>query len=157
MKKNLITMAAVLFVFFTFCPGLIAGQKATEEDCVDITKEAAKMITEQGLNAALEKINDKKGPFVRNGTYVFCFMQDTVKMIGNPYSSARMRDLSLKDYIDANGKLVFQEFIKVVKEKKQGWVEYIHVKKAGEKPLKKKSFVYKIPDTMIIVGAGIYE
>lgn len=156
--KNFSTITlAVLIIFFTICASLASETKATKEDCVAITQEAAKMIKEKGLEAALEKINDKKGPFVRKGTYVFCFMEDTVKMIGHPYLPERVRDLSQKDYMDANGKMVFQEFIKIVKDKGEGWVDYMHVRKAGDKPRKKLSYVMKVHDTRVIVGAGIYE
>ncbi|WP_022669003.1 cache domain-containing protein [Desulfospira joergensenii] len=157
MQKLSRMMVAMLVIFLMVCPGLAAEKKATREDCVAVTKEAQKMILEKGLEATLEKINDKEGPFVRKGTYVFCFMEDTVKMVGNPYLPERMRNFSQKDYMDANGKHVFQEFIKVVNEKGEGWVDYMHVRKPGEKPRKKISFVSKVPDTMVIVGAGIYE
>lgn len=156
-KKISMTMVALLAIFSMVCSGFATEKKATKEDCVAITKEAKKMIKEKGFDATLEKINDKQGPFVRKGTYVFCFMEDTVKMVGNPYLPVRMRDFSQKDYMDANGKLVFQEFIKVVNEKGEGWVEYMHIKKAGDTPRKKSSFVSKVPETMVIVGAGIYE
>ena len=148
---------AVLIIFFTIYASLASEAKATKEECMAKTKEAAKMIREKGVEAALEEINDKGGPFVWKNTYVFCFNEDTVKMIGHPYVPKRIRDLSQKDYMDANGKLVFQEFIKIVKDKGEGWVDYMHVRKAGDRPHKKMSFVMKVPDTKVIVGAGIYE
>jgi len=33
----------------------------------------------------------------------------------------------------------------------------MHVRKPGEKLRKKMSYVMKMPDTKVIVGAGIYE
>jgi len=49
-------MVAVLVIFSMASPVWATGKKATKKDCVDITREAQKMIREQGFEATLKKI-----------------------------------------------------------------------------------------------------
>ncbi len=150
------SILAVLIIFFMAGPCLATGEKATKEECIAKTKEAIKMIKEKGVDATLETINNKLGPFVWKDTYVFCFEEDSFKMTGNAFAG-RMREYSMKGYMDVNGKPVFQEFVKMINDKGQGWVDYMHRRRQNEEPRKKISFVMKAPDTNLIVGAGIYE
>ncbi len=150
------SMLAILTLLFIVGPCLATDQKATREECIVKTKEAIKMIKEKGIEATLEKLNDRQGPFVWKDTYVFCFEEDSFKMTGNAFVG-RMREYSMKGYMDVNGKLVFQEFVKMINDKGQGWVDYMHRRRQDEEPRKKISFVMKAPDTNLIVGAGIYE
>ncbi len=143
-------------VFFTTSQATAEG-KATKEECVSKSKEAAKLIEKVGVEKALEKINDINGPFVWKDSYVFCIDVDTYKMIGNAYAPKPMRDRVLKEWRDANGKPVFQEFVKLSKEKGEGWVNYMHTKSIKVAPRPKTSYIMKVNGTNVLVGAGIYE
>ncbi|MCX8111554.1 MAG: methyl-accepting chemotaxis protein [Syntrophorhabdaceae bacterium] len=69
------------------------------------------------------------------------------------------QELEGKDMInekDAKGKLMFQEFLKVAKEKGEGFVEYWWPKPNETKPSPKLSFVKLFPQWGWIIGTGIY-
>ncbi len=157
MKYLSFVMCVFFFLFFSYALGNAAGEKATKDDCVALTKKAAQMIKTEGLDATLEKINDRKGPFVLKDTYVFCLTSDSIKVIGHPYASAKWRSLDQKDFIDPHGTLVFQEFIKALENKDEAWVDYMQYRRQAEQPSKKTSYLRKIPGHNLIVGAGVYE
>lgn len=164
MKRLTIIVSIILVAVFFTTFSAIAGdkaakqpEKATKEECITKTNEAASLIKEVGVEKALEKINDKNGPFVWKDTYVFCFEEDTYKIVGHAYMKKSMLGRSWKEWRDHNGKPIFQEFVKMAKEKGEGWVDYMHTKSAQVPPRPKTSFIMKVAETNLIVGAGIYQ
>ena len=80
MKKTAQVLAGFAFLFM-FCLGLSAAQeKATRDECVAKCKEAAALIKEVGVEAALAKIQDPKGPFVWKDSYVYAGDLDGVSL-----------------------------------------------------------------------------
>ena len=75
MKKLPIILSMVFMILFIFSVVGIGAteEKATKEECVAKCKQALKLIKEVGLEKALEKMNDLKGPFMWKDSYVFCF------------------------------------------------------------------------------------
>ncbi len=157
MKHLSIYMLALFFICSPFSLVIAAGEKATKDDCVALAKKAAQMIETDGVEATLEKINDRKGPFILKNTYVFCLTTDTVKLIGHPYVPEWWRSLSQKDYLDPHGTLVFQKFIKALEDKDETWVKYAQYRPQAETPSMKISYIMKVPEQNLIVGAGVYE
>ena len=77
------------------------------------------------------------------------------KMIMDPY----IPDLVGKDLInfkDQNGKEIFAEFIKVCREKEQGFVDYLWPMYEGKRPVPKISLVRLFKPWGWIIGTGIY-
>ncbi|MGW8209243.1 MAG: cache domain-containing protein, partial [Syntrophobacteria bacterium] len=132
-----------------------ADERATREECVAKSQEAAKLIKEIGLEAALKKMNDPNGPFIWKDTYVFAFDSETCKILA--HKSPRIVGFMAKDLKDVNGKLYFQEFLHVANTKGEGWVSYMYDKTHGGIPEPKTSYVLKVPGEKVIVGAGIWE
>jgi len=62
----------------------------------------------------------------------------------------------LRDFADPNGKHLFVEFVKVCKEKKDGFVDYMWPKPGESKPVPKLSFVKVFEPWGWIVGSGVY-
>ena len=142
--KVLSSMMSILAVFYFVNP-CFAQEKATKEECIAKCKEAVKLIKEMGLEAALEKINDPNGPFTWKNTYVFCFEDETAKMLGHPYVYSEALGISLKNKADVNGKKYFEEFLKIAKTKGEGWVSYMYkVKKKVDEPNTKITYIYKV-------------
>ena len=50
-----------------------------------------------------------------------------------------------------------KEFVDVAKSKGEGWVPYMWPKPGAEAPVKKLTYVYRVPGKNVFVGAGIYE
>ncbi len=148
-------VALVVLLVFSFVGSGTAEEKATREECVAKVKQAAKLIKEIGLEAALKKMNDPNGPFMWKDTYVFAFEDETCKILA--HKSPKIVGFTAKDLKDVNGKLYFQEFLDVANTKGEGWVSYMYPKTRGGIPEPKISYILKVPGEKVILGAGIYE
>src|SRR5271157_1216193 len=83
MKKALFVFTCIALLS-VFCVSLsIAQEKATKEECMAKCKEAAALIKEAGVDAAVAKVQDAKGPFVWKDSYVFVMDLDG-KMLAHP-------------------------------------------------------------------------
>lgn len=155
MKRSLGTLVVVLLA--VFLAGAAFAENATKEECVAKSKDAAKMINEKGLDAAIKEINDKGGKFVWKDTYVFLMGLDG-KMLAHPMSPALVGQnvLDKTDKAD-KGKFLFKEFVAVAKTKGEGWVDYMWPKPGEQAPSKKITYIYRVPGKDLLVGAGIYE
>ncbi len=77
MKKSVI-VASVLLVLLAvlgavfFASVAVADEKATKEECVTKVAEAAKMVREVGVDAAIKKLLEESGPYRWKDSYVFC-------------------------------------------------------------------------------------
>ena len=149
---------AVLGIAVSLClAGSAFAAGATKDECVAKSKEAAAMINEKGLDAAVAEINKKDGKFVWKDSYVF-MMDFDGKMLAHPMSPALIGKnlLDMKDKGDP-GKLLFKEFIGVAKGTGEGWVDYMWTNPGDPKPRKKVTYTYRVPGKNLYVGAGIYE
>ena len=131
-----------------------AEELATREECVAKTKQAAKLIEEIGLDAAIQQMNDPNGPFMWKDSYVFC-MDETGKVLAHKFP--KIIGYQAKNLKDVNGKPFMQECIDVANTKGEGWVSYMYHKQLGAIPEPKTTYVLKVPGTNVIVGAGFYE
>lgn len=157
MKKLSVILSVALMILFIFSvvgPGA-AEERATREECVAKTKQAAKLIDEVGLKTALEKMNDRKGPFMWKDSYVFCCEDETGKILA--HKNQNIIGFEAKDLRDVNGKPYFREFFHVANTKGEGFVSYMYPRLPGGSPEPKTSYVLKVPDTNVILGAGFFE
>ena len=53
--------------------------------------------------------------------------------------------------------MIFDEFVKVAKEKGEGWVDYMWPKPGADASSVKDTYVLRVPDTDMLVAAGIYK
>ena len=148
-------VSLVILLVFSFVGLGAAEEKATKEECVAKSKQAAKLIKDIGLEAALKKMNDPNGPFMWKDTYVFAFDNETCEILA--HKSPKIVGFMAKDLKDVNGKLYFREFLQVANTKGEGWVSYMYPKTRGGIPEPKISYILKVPGEKVIVGAGIYE
>ena len=150
MKKVSLTMIVVLVAH---CATLAFAADPAQEarNLVDL---AINMFQDQGKDHALKAINDKHGPFVRGEMYVFALTMDNV-MVGHPHEHT-IRRVNMNNFQDAAGTALFQRFKEVVERQGSGWVEYLWAKPGETMASPKKSFVKKVPDTDLYVGAGYY-
>jgi methyl-accepting chemotaxis protein len=77
------------------------------------------------------------------------------KMVMHPIN-ASLNGKDLSDYQDPNGKHLFNEFVKVCREKGEGFVNYMWPKPGYDKPVAKLSYVKLFKPWNWIVGTGIY-
>ena len=148
----------VLGIAVSLClAGSASAAGATKDECVAKSKEAAAMVNEKGIGATIEEINRKDGKFVWADTYVFLMDLDG-KMLAHPMSPALIGKnvLDMKDKGEP-GKLLFVDFVKVAKEKGEGWVDYMWANPGDPKPRKKVTYIYRVPGQNVLAGAGVYE
>ncbi len=166
MKKYSVILCVIFAMFIVFC---FAGSgaavekatvdpetKASKDECMIKVKEAVELIKKIGAEAAFKQINDKKGAFVWKDTYIFCMDTEEAKILAHP-TYPRIIGWKMKESMDTNGKKFFAEMLELAKTKGEGWVNYMHVKPGDQEPSPKSSYIMKVPDQKIIVGAGIYE
>lgn len=152
--KTYVTVAICLFLGLT--ASLAWGEaSATKEECVVKCHEAAAMINAKGLDAAIEAISDPKGPFVWKDSYVFLMNLDG-KMLAHPFRP----ELTKMDHVllltDPTDKALFVHFVNLARNVGHGWVEYMWPKPGKTTPSKKLTYIYRVPDHDLFVGAGVY-
>lgn len=77
------------------------------------------------------------------------------KMVMHPIKPS-LNGQDLSDFKDPNGKHLFNEFVKVCREKGEGFVDYMWPKPGYDKPVPKLSYVKLFKPWNWIVGTGIY-
>lgn len=158
MKKSFILLMAFLAVL-PFSGACYADEdRATVTECIQMTRLAAEMIT-QDRAAALAEIARPDGQFVWKDSYVFA-MDLKGKMLAHPMMPGLMKMDSLLGTPDKNPdkpKMLFSEFVVVAGTRGEGWVEYVWPKPDSSEPATKETYIYRVPNTMIFVGAGIYR
>jgi cytochrome c len=156
--KKLVVSTLVVLAGLCLAASVFA-ESATKAECIAKSKEAAKMVSEKGQDAAVQEINKKDGKFVWKDTYVF--MMD---LKGNMLAHPMKPDLVGKNLMGATDKaakgqekLLFKEFVELAQTKGEGWVPYMWPKVGETTPSKKITYVYRVPGKDLFVAAGIYE
>jgi len=153
MQRFLIALAIATFVLFS--SQAFAEERATTEECVQKTHEAAAMINAKGLEEAMKLIGDPKGPFVWKDSYVF-LMDLQGKMLAHPMQPELTRHEHVLLQTDAADKAIFVHFVNIAKDPGQGWVDYMWPKPGKKSPSKKVTYIYRVPTKDLFVGAGVY-
>jgi methyl-accepting chemotaxis protein len=110
----------------------------------DLTEDLKK---QSALNLVKDMRYDNKGYFWINDMHP--------KMVMHPIKPA-LNGKDLSDFKDPNGKHLFNEFVKVCREKGEGFVDYMWPKPGYDKPVPKLSYVKLFKHWNWIVGTGIY-
>lgn len=159
MKK--IVMTGILVALMSlFVNGTILADEntATVAECIEMAQQAAAMLAED-KDAALAEISKKDGQFVWKDSYVFA-MNLEGRMLAHPQMPGLMKMGNLLTTPDKNvddPKLLFAEFVTLASSQGEGWVEYMWPKPGSTTPVTKETYIYRVPDTNLFVGAGIYR
>ena len=156
MNTRMMSVAMIVVMLVAFLATMAWAEGATQEEVIAKCEAAAKLVKEQGVEAASQTIGDKEGPFVWKDTYVFLMDLDG-KMIAHPISPELTQRDSLVEVKDTDGKPLFVEFIQVAGNRGKGWVDYMWPKPGEQTPSAKSSYIYRVEDTPYFVGAGIYK
>lgn len=60
------------------------------------------------------------------------------------------------NYRTRKGKFIVQEFIKIAKEQGEGWADYWWMRATETAPTLKRTYIKRVPNSDILVGAGYY-
>jgi hypothetical protein len=153
--KKVLSVLVCLTLLLVFGIGFANAQdKATKEECIAKCKEAAALIKDIGLEAALAKIQDVKGPFVWKDSYVFVIDFDG-KVLAHPVTP-NLVGKTMSGLKDVNGKMFVNEYIAVADTAGEGWVDYMWPKPNEKTPSPKTTYVCRVPGLPIMTLAGIY-
>ena len=147
--RKFFVVPLVLVVGFFLTGYAFADDKA---DCISLSEAAAKMMKED-FTGALCEINKKDGKFVKGNIYVFAMRGGVV--VAHPFKP-KLAGMDLINHKDKEGKEYIKEYIKVVKEKGSGWVDYKYPKPGKEKVSDKTTYVLKVDDDYYVC-AGYYK
>jgi len=158
----LVLVLAAMFALVPFIRELITEEKQATVRC--LVQEATSLLAsyqKQVEAGTLTKEEAQKQASERIGTIRFdganyLWINDLgPKMVMHPIKP-ELNGKDLSDNKDANGKLHFNEMVKVCKEKGRGFVQYAWSKPGGGAPVPKLSFVELYQPWGWVVGTGIY-
>lgn len=153
MKRLLVTlmMSAILLV----ASGACADDLATKDECVTKCHEAAALLSSRSLEDCMNLIGDPLGDFVWKDSYVF-LMDLEGKMLAHPIKPELTKKKHVLLETDPLDKALFVHFVNLGRNVGHGWIEYMWPKPGKTTPSKKITYIYRVPDTNLIVGAGVY-
>ncbi|MGL1862878.1 MAG: cache domain-containing protein [Pseudodesulfovibrio sp.] len=152
MKKIVVVILAV-FLSLAIASSVFA-ESATPQEVMDKVKEAATYLSSKG-EAGLPEFNDKAGPWAWKDSYVFVFDCTSDKV--SAHIAASLVGKPVSTIIDKAGNYLGLELCIASEEPNGGWIEYMWPKPGSEVPVRKISYMVKVPGTSWEVGAGIYD
>ncbi|HEY5674824.1 MAG TPA: cache domain-containing protein [Malonomonas sp.] len=155
--KKLPFHLAILAAALLFGNSALAEEYATRAECVEMTKAAAEMLLEN-REAGIAEIANKEGKFVWKDTYVF-LMDMEGNMLAHPFVPQLTEKGPLFGVSDKNKqdpKMIFVEFVDIAKKNGKGWIGYMWPKPNSRTAENKFTFIRRVGQTDMIVGAGIY-
>jgi len=157
MQKRSLVVAALL-LGLCLASSVFAEDRASREECVAMTKAAAKLVEENSA-AGIKEIGNPKGKFVWKDSYVF-LMDKSGKMLAHPFNPELLKKANLMgdtDYNRTKPKKIFVEFDDVAFKNGEGWVDYKWPKPGKKTPSDKFTFIKRVGWTDMYVGAGTYK
>ncbi len=158
----------ILAIFAVIIPGFERSLLERKKEMIrELTNSAASILAEyaadaragrssleQAQAAAAARIRDLR--YGREGKDYFWITDMRPTMIGHPYRpDLDGRDVS--DYTDRQGVRVFVEFVAAVRQKEEGYVEYLwQWKDDAQRIVPKLSFVKRFAPWDWVIGTGIY-
>jgi cytochrome c len=153
MKK--LHIVAIMLAILCLAGSGNAQQAATKDECVIKCQEAAALINSKGIDEAIKAIGDPKGPFVWKDSYVFLMNIDG-KMLAHPIQPELTKLPHCLLITDPTDKALFVSFVNLARTTGQGWVDYMWPKPGKKSASKKLTYIYRVPNQDVFVGAGVY-
>lgn len=142
--------AACLVLAFT-----VSTARADEkEDAVKMVKAAVEYYKTNGMEKALDALNDPKGPFVKGVLYVFAFDSQGT-LIANPTAPEKVGQ-NLMDVPDSKGKKFRREIVERASKGETGWSDYTIINPKTKAEETKTSY-FELAEKDLILGCGIYK
>jgi cytochrome c len=88
-------------------------------------------------------------------SYVFLMNMDG-KMLAHPFQPELTQQPHLLLMTDPTDKALFVHFVNLARTVGHGWVEYMWPKPGKSTPSKKLTYIYRVPNQDVFVGAGVY-
>jgi cytochrome c len=150
---------ALIFISVVFVTGAavipaLAGEAATPAEVIAKVKEGAAFLSASG-EAGLAEFNDPAGRWAFKDTYVFVY--DCQKGICAAQSFNRsIVGKPIEEITDARGAPVGNMICEAAAFEAGRWIEYYFPEAGTGIVMRKLSFIYPVPGTPYVAGAGIY-
>lgn len=116
-------------------------------------QEAAKYLSEKG-QAGLAEFSDTSSKWAQT-PYIFVYdLKGTIIAHG---ANPKLVGKNLMGLKDVKGNMFAAEFVAVAKNPGHGWVEYWWPKKGSKTPEQKASYIMRVPNQDMLVGAGLND
>lgn len=166
MALSVAILATIFIVFFTFLIPIISDslyseKKVSVKNTVEVAYDIIQKYHTLAKNGLLTEAEAKStaADMLRelryNDNEYFWINDYNHKMIMHPISSD-LENKNMSNFKDADGVLMFSEFVKVAKRDGSGFVQYHWEKPGSDKAVPKISFVKGLKEWGWIVGSGIY-
>ncbi|HEV8208847.1 MAG TPA: cache domain-containing protein [Vicinamibacterales bacterium] len=121
-----------------------------------LVNKAAALVESKGEAAAFAQFRTRNSDWWSGNTYLFAYDQN-LNVLLNPAFPTR-EGTNVHGQTDANGKPMHDDFMKVVRAKGSGWVDYVFPKPGESKPSRKWTYVKGVSfdGTPGLIGAGFY-
>jgi len=162
MKLNHLVGIMVLCFFVFASTGVFAQDSPSTTFDVVVTKVrlASKFLEENGA-AGLAEFNDPEGRWTWADTYVYVY--DCEKYIVAAHPASEIVGVSIHERHDAKGYYFGQDMCDIANREFGGWLEYYRICDSADTTdpntayRRKITYVYRVPGTPYVVGAGIYN
>jgi signal transduction histidine kinase len=78
------------------------------------------------------------------------------KMLAHPIQPELTKQPHVLLMTDPTDKALFVHFVNLARTVGHGWVEYMWPKPGKSTPSKKLTYIYRVPNQDVFVGAGVY-
>ncbi len=153
MLRNLLAGALAAMLLIGVQSNAIAETYGTMDEAKAMVERAATLMSSRGNDTAYAAFNENPGSFVDRDLYVFVLDLD-----GNVLAhggNKAMLGKSLVNLKDSTGRTFVQEMLGLAKAKGEGWIDYDWPNPLSKKIEHKSTYVRKIGD--VIVGVGAYK
>ncbi|MGA3399271.1 MAG: cache domain-containing protein [Acetobacteraceae bacterium] len=141
-----------LFLACVFTASLAhAADPATPDEAKALAQKAAAHMTDVGPEKAIADFNDANGGFVDRELFVVVYDPDN-KIVGS-YGVPVLRGKDATTLKDVEGREFGKEIIALAKSQGSGWVDYRMTNPATKKIGLKTSWVIRVGDYILFVGA----
>lgn len=153
MKKSLVALLGSVAACLALIVSVSVARADQKEDAVRMVKDAAAFYKANGLEKALDALNDPKGPFVKGALYVFAFDANGI-LLANATAPDKVGQ-NLLDVPDSKGKKFRREIVELAKKSGTGWVDYTILNPKNKTEEQKTSYVEVAGE--LILGCGVYK
>lgn len=147
---NRMTALALALAWVIAWP-LYANAQGTPAEAQALAERAAAHMTEVGPKQAIEDFNDPNGKFVDRDLFVVVYDPDRKVASSNGVKAYLGRDATR--FVDADGNEFGKAIIATAEKSGTGWVEYRMTNPVTMKVELKRSYVIKVGDYIVFVGA----
>jgi cytochrome c len=151
-----LAVAAALGVAAPVCARNAPAPSEEARKIEALVNAAAALVRREGKAAAFAQFRTRNSKWWSGETYLFAYDQN-LNVLLNPAFPKR-EGTNVHGQTDANGKPMHDEFLRVVREKGSGWVDYVFPRPGESKPSLKWTYVESVTfdGTPGLIGAGFY-